>query len=286
MLSFAVDRELIEHNPLAGLKKSKLVGAPVERNRVLSPQEVTALHQAIPGARMNARSAAAIWLMLATGARLGELMGAVWAEDLPADGPARQQRQHTLQTQADEVGVKLGWVDLANKQWHLPSTKNERPHTIHLSPFAMRHFSELAALRERNPSTQALTPWVFPSRDLAKPVCPKSLGKQLADRQREPSQRMSGRSLATEALRLPGGRWTAHDLRRTAGTLMASLGVSGDTIDEALNHVIESRVRRTYIRDRREADQARAFEALGALLSDLTAQIAPSRSNVLNIRAA
>ena len=44
---------------------------------------------------------------------------------------------------------------------------------------------------------------------------------------------------------------------------MASLGVSGDVIDECLNHVIESKVRRTYIRDRREADQALAFEALG-----------------------
>jgi integrase len=69
---------------------------------------------------------------------------------------------------------------------------------------------------------------------------------------------------------LPGGRWTAHDLRRTAATLMASLGISGDVIDECLNHVIESRVRRTYIRDRRAAEQTRAFDALGARLQTLT----------------
>jgi hypothetical protein len=50
---------------------------------------------------------------------------------------------------------------------------------------------------------------------------------------------------------------------------MAMLGVSGDVIDEALNHLIASKVRRTYIRDRREAEQVRAFDALGDLLSRL-----------------
>lgn len=51
---------------------------------------------------------------------------------------------------------------------------------------------------------------------------------------------------------------------------MASLGVSGDVIDEALNHIIESRVRRTYVRDRRETEQIGAFNALGELLTELT----------------
>lgn len=51
---------------------------------------------------------------------------------------------------------------------------------------------------------------------------------------------------------------------------MASLGISGDVIDEALNHKIESKVRRVYIRDRRETDQAKAFDAIGERLSELT----------------
>ena len=50
---------------------------------------------------------------------------------------------------------------------------------------------------------------------------------------------------------------------------MAGLGASGDVIDECLNHIIESRVRRTYIRDRRTAEQALAFDALGASLRSL-----------------
>jgi hypothetical protein len=90
------------------------------------------------------------------------------------------------------------------------------------------------------------------------------------DRQREPQRRLAGRTKDTSALLLPGGRRTAHDLRRTAATLMAGLGISGEVIDECLNHIIESRVRRTYIRDRRDAEQARAFDALGARLQALT----------------
>ncbi len=39
-------------------------------------------------------------------------------------------------------------------------------------------------------------------------------------------------------------------LRRRAATIMAELGINGDVIDERLNHKIESRLRRTYVRDR------------------------------------
>ena len=60
-----------------------------------------------------------------------------------------------------------------------------------------------------------------------------------------PARRLKGRAKAPCTLTLSGGWWTAHELRRTAATLMAALGVSGDTIDECLNHLIESRVRRT-----------------------------------------
>ena len=40
----------------------------------------------------------------------------------------------------------------------------------------------------------------------------KSLGKQLSDRQRVPQRRLRGRTKATSALLLSGGRWTAHDV--------------------------------------------------------------------------
>lgn len=285
MMGFALDRELIEVDPLATIKKARIVGVAVERDRVLSEDEIRALAKAVPAARLNKRSEAAIWLLLATGVRVGELIGAVWSDALPSTPIEAQDKLNTLQAQAEEDGAKVGVVNLLAKTWHLPDTKNQRPHTIHLSDFAVRQFELLASLREAIPETGASTPWVFPARGAERPVCVKSFGKQLGDRQRQPEQRMSGRSKATDSLILPGGKWTAHDLRRTAGTLMAAMGISGDVIDECLNHMIESRVRRTYIRDRRTHEQARAFDALGDKLTNLH-DGKPQAANVFALHAA
>lgn len=270
MFAFGLDRELIEVDPMATLKKARIVGTGTERDRVLSADEVRKLAGALPRARMSPRSVCAVWLILATGCRIGELMGATWP-DAAADRAA-------LQSVADAEGVKLGFIDMDARLWHLPDTKSGRPHIVHLSAIAVRQFEHLHALRES-------CAWVFPNTAGTGPVCVKSFAKQLSDRQRTDEERMNNRSKSVDALALPGGRWTPHDLRRTAASLMAGLGVSGDVIDECLNHVIESRVRRTYIRDRREADQARAFDALGDLLAELAEHAAPA-SNVVRLRAA
>lgn len=239
MFRFALAREIVERNPLDTITKRDAGGSETERERTLTTDEIKALAAALPGARMNARSVAAIWLILSTGARIGETVNAEWSN-----------------------------IDLDAGTWHLPETKNGRDHTIHLSKFAAAQFTALAALKECDKDGKPL-PWVFPNTAGTGPVCIKSFGKQLADRQRPPERRLQHRSKNTQSLTLPGGRWTAHDLRRTAATLMADLGISGDVIDECLNHVIESRVRRTYVRNRRPAEQARAFNALGARLTAL-----------------
>lgn len=276
MFAFALAREIVERNPLDTVTRRNAGGTETMRERVLSPTEIASLGHQVRTAGLNRRTAAGIWLLLATGARIGELMGAVWA------GAGRDLASLAALPEAD--GVKVGVVDLVAATWHLPTTKNERDHTIHLSAFALRQFEVLATLQERDADGK-LVPWVFPNTASTGPVCVKSFGKQLVDRQRPAERRMSGRSKNTTALSLPGGRWTAHDLRRTAGTLMASLGVSGDVIDECLNHVIESRVRRTYIRDRRPLEQARAFDALGARLEAIVSG-ARASSNVVALHAA
>lgn len=270
MFAFAMDRELIAVDPMATLKKARVVGKGAQRDRILSADEIRRLADALPLANMNPRSVCAVWLTLATGCRIGELMGATWADE-------RADRA-ILQAVAEAEDVKLGFVDLKARTWYLPDTKNGRDHTIHLSDFALKQFNELATMRQ----TSA---WVFPSTDNTGPVCLKSFNKQLSDRQRTDEERMSNRSKAVDALTLPGGRWTPHDLRRTAASLMAGMGISGDVIDECLNHQIESRVRRVYIRDRREADQARAFDALGARLAGLVEQI-ESETNIRPLKVA
>ncbi len=278
MLDFALEREIIDRNPLATVRKSKVGGPSVERDRALGDDEIKLLVPAIAGARMHPRSASAIWLTLATGVRVGELMGAVWGEDLPTEPMPRKARLEELQAVAAKEGAKLGIVDLKSKTWYLPTSKNQRDHTIHLSDFALEQLCSLAKAREIVSTSRGdefsseadeVSPWVFPATDNRKPVCVKSFGKQLADRQREPEERMSNRTKATTSLMLPGGRWTAHDLRRTAATVMARCGFGSDTINECLNHIQADRMARVYIQDRREADQVRAFDALGAQLQKL-----------------
>ena len=254
MLRFAQAREVIERNPLDLVTKRQVGGPSVERERTLSPEELVALANALPGANLGVRTHAALWIIVATGVRVGELMGAVW--------PGALIGKSALQTLADEAGAKFGTVDLEARSWHLPTTKNQRDHTIHLSDFAASQFEKLLAVRE-------LSPWVFPNTSGTSPVCVKSFGKQLADRQRLPELRMKNRAKDTHTLVLSGGRWTAHDLRRTAATLMAQLGTSTDVIDECLNHRLVSKVARTYIRNRRKDQQAEAFQQLGAYLADL-----------------
>jgi integrase len=227
---------------------------------------------ALPHAGLSVRTRAGIWLILATGVRVVEPMGATWA------APGADVAQLAKVAQAHDV--KLGVVDFDRGIWHLTETKNQRSHSIHLSVFAIEQFQRLAVLREatgtgRNQSNS----WVFPNQAGTAPTCVKSFVKQLADRQREPERRLKNRARNTTGLKLSGGRWTAHDLRRTAATLMAELGVSGDAIDECLNHMIESRIRRVYIRDRCVAEQAKAFDLLGSALKVIAeaAQVARPR---------
>jgi integrase len=278
MMDFAVERELIGGNPLATVKKRKVGGPSVERERALTDKEIGLLPAAIASANMHPRSAIAIWLILATGVRVGELMGAVWSEALPTGLKDRAAQIESLQSLAEAEGVKLGLVDTAAKTWHLPKTKNQRDHTIHLSKFALAKLQTLAEYREmlKDSPTGEMSPWVFPATDSRRPVCVKSFGKQLADRQRKPEQQMKNRSKATASLAMPGGRWTAHDLRRTAATVMARLGFPGDTIHECLNHIQADRMARVYIKDRREAEQVRAFNSLGTRLATLERGEAPA----------
>lgn len=260
MFRFALTRDLVPRNPLDTVTRRDVGGTPVERDRSLSADELPQLAQALPASGLQPRFVCAIWIVLATGVRAGELLGAVWS--------AAAGQTDDLKRRAERSEVKLGFVDLDRREWHLPETKNQRDHTIHLSDFACTQFQAIQRIpRDADDGTPGPATWIFPNAQQTGPINAKALAKQVSDRQREPVRRLKGRSKATSALLLPGGRWTPHDLRRTTATLMAGLGISGDVIDECLNHMIESRIRRTYVRDRRRAEQRHAFEALGRHLA-------------------
>jgi integrase len=270
MFRFAAEREIIEHSPIELISKRKIGGKDIKRDRVLSSDELKALVNQLPAANLNRRTVLGIWLILATGCRIGELTGAVWA-DAKLNQEALQSvlNEHNLSQKSG--AVQLGFVDLAARTWYLPTTKNQRDHLIHLSDFAYSQFIELANMREADRITGKPVPWVFPDSFGTGPVCIKSFGKQLADRQRSAEERLMNRTKSVDSLKLSGGRWTAHDLRRTTSTMMSQLGISNDVINECENHIKQG-MSGVYIQDRREIEQALAFDALGQKLTQLTRQ--------------
>ncbi len=236
MFRFAVDRDIIEADPTAAIRKAKIGGKDVERDRVLSEDEIRSLHRQIPAAGLLRSTEAAIWLTLATGCRIGELLQAEWRH-----------------------------VRLDTREWLIPAdnSKNGRPHTVFLSDFAMRQVETLNSI---NGTSQ----WCFPNRGNSDHVCVKTVTKQLGDRQRSDASPMSRRSPHTSALTLPGGKWTPHDLRRTAATLMTAMGVLPEVAEKCLNHTEESRVKRTYQRHSYESEKREAWRLLGERLDLLT----------------
>ncbi|OGB05447.1 MAG: hypothetical protein A3G29_10840 [Burkholderiales bacterium RIFCSPLOWO2_12_FULL_64_99] len=271
MLTFALDRQLINSDPLSGVEKARIVGKATERDRFLTEAELSLLDKQILASGLAFRSSCAIWLTLATGVRVGELVGAIWSTALPDSPLERTQRISALQDVANLDGAKIGIVDQDSRTWYLPDTKNQRDHSVHLSDFALKVLKQLCQVREhlKDGDPGELSPWIFPGENNRLPIKRASIGKQIADRQKDQGSRLKQRTKAHDSLRLPGGHWTMHDLRRTTGTMMAELGVSGDVIDECLNHVIESNVRRRYVRTRRLDDQRKAFDLIGSKLTSI-----------------
>jgi len=262
LFRFAAEREIIEASPIETIRKESVGGSDTERERTLEDAEISALPALIAQAKLSKRVERALWLILATGARVGELMGAAWS--------THKTHSKELASIAEKSDVKFGTVNLMTRKWHIFDTKNQRDHTIHLSDFVVDQYKQLAALQEHDD-------WIFPDTSRTKPVGVKSFGKQIADRQRTSGKAMKNRSKATAALALPGGKWTAHDLRRTAATLMAKMGISNDVINECLNHKQADRMTRVYVQDRREGEQAVAFDKLGRKLQTLSSGAAPSK---------
>ncbi|MCY1357460.1 Prophage integrase IntA [compost metagenome] len=235
MFRFAVDRDFLEHDPTASIRKAKIGGKDVERDRVLTEDEIRQLNRQLPDAALLATTEAAVWITLATCCRIGELLCAEWRH-----------------------------VDLEKKIWFMPETKNGKPHTVHLSDFAVRQFRHAKEITGNST-------WCYPNTDNTGPVNPKTVTKQIGDRQRQPGQGvMSRRSSKSQALLLPAGKWTPHDLRRTGATMMTALGVLPEVAERCLNHTEENRVKRTYQRHSYVKEMTEAWQLLGERLEELT----------------
>jgi integrase len=127
------------------------------RERTLAEAEIKILGNAVPAARLARRSARTAWLILATGVRIGEAMGSVWAD------PRRTaQEGGVLRSLAEQENVKFGVVDLVARTWHLPDTKNGRRLIASLR-FAYQRVQDFARARgmigsaRRRPPSRLIT---------------------------------------------------------------------------------------------------------------------------------
>lgn len=257
-------RLLADGNPMDLIEIEKIVCPDYDlrnqRDRILSAQEIHELYHILLRAETEYAAAPdkrvatqplektvqhALWIMLATLCRVGELSKARW--------------EH---------------VDFETGEWFIPrqNVKGKlQDFTVYLSPFALAQFRQLHAVTGR-------FTWCFPARNQEGHVSEKSISKQIGDRQvmfkkdrnGNPRQPMQHRR-HDNTLVLAGGRngaWTPHDLRRTGATMMQGLGVPLDQIDRCQNHVlVGSRVRRHYLHHDYAAEKRDAWRQLGDRLS-------------------
>ena len=204
MFRWALEEGWIDDDPTSTLRKADLCGVQQPRSRTLSHAEVKELSARMGAAGLARHIRRATWLMLATGARIGELAHARWRD-----------------------------IDLQAATWTIPAefSHSGHAHVVPLSGFALRHLQSENGLRSGSD-------WVFPGRNGGEPLSPKALGKQIRDRQR--GTQIRGRSAATKELLLSGGAWTPLDLRRTAAALMRDVGVADDVINVCLDHGVRS----------------------------------------------
>jgi integrase len=244
---------LVEGNP-AELVEVKQIVQPEydlanERERVLSADELRALRDALAGIQvaydsaidkriairpLGAETRLALWIMLATCCRIGELTCARW--------------EH---------------VNLQTGEWLVPRENTKTKKTewmVFLSGFALRQFQSLRALTKDSP-------WCFPARNHDGALDGKSISKQIGDRQFQFKNRKELRNRRNDnTLVLQGGDWTPHDLRRTGSTLMQSLGVSEHVRERCLNHTVGGKLGRVYGRYEFASEKRAAWDLLGKRL--------------------
>jgi integrase len=190
-------------NPATGVHKN-----PEEkRNRYLTRDEIVALGKAL-NEHTEVTSANAIKLLMLTGARRGEVLGARWE-----------------------------MFDLENGVWTKPSahTKQRRLHRIPLGGAALQLLMEIKeeARRKAEPNGAPISPFVFPGAD----------GKSLTDIKRTWAsvcknaglvQNVSARGEGSRAIWRPSVR--LHDLRHSFASILVSAGASLPLIGQMLGH--------------------------------------------------
>ena len=246
ILRWAVGRDILKVDPTLGVKPP--VQNEKARERDLSPAEIRTLWLALVTAPVKQRRTTGLPVRSRV---LGDA-------DIPmtrATALTLKLALATAQRIGEVAGIAMSELDLNDPApvWTVPSErcKNDQANRVPLSPLAVRIIAEARALAGDSP-------WLFPNLKGDGTIEAQAPTKAL-DR-------------ARPAIGLANFR--IHDLRRTAATRMAEMGVAPHTISLVLNHVsarkgtVTGKVYVQYSYDREKRD---ALGAWGARLERIVA---------------
>lgn len=273
MLLYAVQCDWLPGDPMAALKKGTFAGKRPPRNRALTDDEVRELVTKIAASDLPEPIECAIWIMLATLARVEELSLA-----------RRRELDYDRKT----------WLVPAQNQKQTNRDVPAEDHLVNLSPFAEAWFRRLEQVHldaakarwERLPEDKrpAAPPeveidWLFPAAKRPGPINNKTITHAVDDRQRPDGIARKGRTKQVDALKLGGGKWTPHDLRRTGASVMRRLRTHRDVVHRCQNHVEPDKMTATYQVDELREEMREGWLKLGAHIAALAASVpqAPAR---------
>jgi len=243
MFNFGVSRDILDASPVVMVKSP---AKEKTRERVLTPEEIRIFWKDLDKAPISPGVCLALKLQLATAQRKGEIVGAAQSE-----------------------------FDLGEKIWTIPAerAKNGKAHRVPLSPMAV-------SLIENAQALAGDSEWLFPSPRSYGPIAARAANQALYRALMPPSNRPKAAKLAKKpAMRL--SNVTPHDLRRTAASNMAALGISRFIIGKVLNHV-ENNVTAIYDRYAYDEEKRRALEAWASRLEEIVSG-KPATSNVVSL---
>lgn len=241
LFNWALRRGVIETTPASLVERP---GEETRRERTLAADELRVL---LPAAEALAYPVGPFFQMvMLTGQRREEVASMAWAD-----------------------------IDLEGKVWTIPAevTKAGRSHAVPLSSAALALLKAVPRKTTRDSKGKlAPTPHVFTTSGRA-PISGYSGAKRRLDAKAGEARA----KVKLEAL----APWTIHDLRRTAATEMARLGVPRLTIGKVLNHADRS-VTAIYDRHGYMDEKRYALETWASYLEGL---VKPAEGNVVALRA-
>jgi integrase len=235
----AADRDLIASVP--AMPRAPAGGEEKPRERVLDDAELVAFWRGVDALsptdkrpKIGRPLAIALQLLLVTAQRRGEVAAAKWSD--------------ITETTADIPGPRGKVKRITFKVWNIPTNKTDKPHAVPLSPLACTLLDELQTYAGDSE-------YWLPS---------KRTGDANAERDRSIT-----RAARTARELLSMKDWTPHDLRRTARTGFARIGISDAVGERILNHAAGDRMTAVYNRHNYLLEMRTALDAWAARVEQL-----------------